>query len=84
MAAAPFFHVKESPCRQSRQAERFRKKERNDMTLKEQFIVSFIENDRWLLLLKGLRISFTVMIGSLLLGIIIGILVAVVRTSYDQ
>ena len=54
------------------------------MTLKEQFIVSFLENDRWLLLLKGLRISFTVMIGSLLLGIIIGILVAVVRTSYDQ
>ena len=54
------------------------------MTLKEQFVVSFLENDRWLLLLNGLRISFTVMIGALLLGIIIGIFVAVIRTSYDQ
>lgn len=54
------------------------------MTLKEQFIISFIENDRWLLLLKGLRISFTVMILALLLGVIIGTLVAVIRTSYDQ
>lgn len=54
------------------------------MTLKEQFIISFIENDRWLLLLKGLRISFTVMILALLLGVVIGTLVAVIRTSYDQ
>ena len=84
MAAAPFFHVKESLYRQGRQAERFRKTERTDMTLKEQFIVSFLDNDRWLLLLNGLRISFTVMIGALLLGIIIGIFVAVIRTSYDQ
>ena len=79
MAAAPFFHVKESPRLRGRKAERFRKKERTDMTLKEQFVVSFLENDRWLLLLNGLRISFTVMIGALLLMLLV---MAVLTVTY--
>lgn len=52
--------------------------------LQDQFHQAFIESDRWMLYLNGLKIAFIVMIGALILGVIIGIMVAVIRTSYDQ
>lgn len=52
--------------------------------LQFQFTQSFIDEDRWALYLNGLKISFIVMLGALALGIILGVLVAVVRTAYDQ
>ena len=48
------------------------------------FYQSFVEGDRWLLYFKGLGTTFQITIAALILGVILGILVAVVRTSHDQ
>ena len=53
-------------------------------SLYDQFQQCFLEADRWRMFLDGLKISFIVLLGALVLGIALGILVAVVRTSYDQ
>ena len=53
-------------------------------SLGSQFYQSFVEADRWKRYLDGLRISFIVTLGSLAIGIVLGILVAVVRTMHDQ
>lgn len=50
----------------------------------DQFQQTFVDQDRWLLFLNGLKISFIVLIGALCLGVIIGVLIAIVRTTYDQ
>ena len=52
--------------------------------LAEQFEMSFITNNRWLLYLKGLGSSLVITLGALALGVVLGILVAVVRTNHDQ
>ena len=44
---------------------------------------TFIYADRWKFFLSGLEITFIVTIGALLLGVIIGLLLAVIRTSHD-
>jgi polar amino acid transport system permease protein len=49
-----------------------------------QFQQSFIEGGRWQRYLDGIRVSFTVTLGALAIGIILGVLVAVVRTLHDQ
>jgi His/Glu/Gln/Arg/opine family amino acid ABC transporter permease subunit len=48
------------------------------------FYQSFVEGDRWLLYLKGLGVTFEITIVALILGVVLGILVAVVRTVHDQ
>ena len=53
-------------------------------SIQSQFQQCFIENDRWLMFLKGLGVSFEVTFGALLLGLIIGTLIAIARTNYDQ
>ena len=46
---------------------------------------TFIENDRWkVFYLSGLKVTFIVTIGSLLLGVIIGLVLAVIRTVNDS
>ena len=52
--------------------------------LQFRFTQSFVDENRWALYLNGLKISFIVMLGALALGIILGVLVAVVRTAYEQ
>ena len=52
--------------------------------LASQFHQSFIEADRWKRYLDGIGISFTVTLGALLIGIVLGILVAIVRTLHDK
>ena len=49
-----------------------------------QFYQCFIEQDRWMRFVNGLGISFLVTLGALALGILLGILVAIVRTLHDQ
>lgn len=49
-----------------------------------KFYQAFIQNDRWLQYLKGAGTTLTVTALALCLGIILGILVAVVRTAHDQ
>ena len=53
-------------------------------TIVQQFTQSFLEADRWKRYLQGLGVSFTVTLGALALGIVLGILVAVIRTVHDQ
>ena len=50
----------------------------------QQFTQSFLEASRWKRYLQGLGVSFTVTLGALALGIVLGILVAVIRTVHDQ
>ncbi len=48
------------------------------------FYQSFLESDRWLLYLKGLGRTLEITLVALIIGVILGILVAVVRTLHDQ
>lgn len=48
------------------------------------FYQSFIEGGRWKLYVQGLGTTLTITVFALILGIILGILVAVVRTTHDQ
>ena len=49
-----------------------------------KFYQAFIENDRWLQYLDGVKTTLTVTALALCMGVIIGILVAIVRTAHDQ
>ncbi len=50
----------------------------------EDFAQSFLVNDRWKQYLIGLGVAGEVTLGALILGVVLGILVAVVRTLNDQ
>ena len=52
--------------------------------VKSEFILNFIDGDRWKLLAEGLKTTFEITIIAVLMGIVIGILVAIVRSSYDK
>lgn len=48
------------------------------------FYRCFIEGDRWLHYVKGLGITLELTIFALLLGFFLGVIIAVVRSAYDQ
>ena len=52
--------------------------------LKEDFINNFITQKRYMYLLKGLGITFEVTFFAALLGIFLGIVVALIRSSHDK
>ena len=52
--------------------------------LKQKIIACFIEEQRYMYIVKGLQTTILVTILALLLGLVIGILVAVIRTAHDQ
>lgn len=49
-----------------------------------KFFQAFIESDRWLQYVKGVGNTLMVTALSLIIGVILGILVAVIRTAHDQ
>lgn len=53
-------------------------------TLLFQLYQTFIYQDRWTWFADGLKITFAVTIGALILGVIIGLLVAIIRTAHDS
>lgn len=53
-------------------------------SLAQQFTQAFIVGDRWKLYLRGLGVSFELTLGALAIGIVLGVLVAIVRTLHDQ
>ncbi len=53
-------------------------------SLKDQFYLNFIKDDKWKYLVDGLKITLLVTFFAVLLGIIIGFLVASVRATYDK
>lgn len=48
------------------------------------FYLNFIEKDRWQYLTDGLKVTLGITLGACLLGIVIGFLVAIVRTTHDS
>ncbi len=48
------------------------------------FYMAFIEGERWKLYLKGLATTLEMTIFALILGVLLGLLVAVIRTAHDQ
>ncbi len=52
--------------------------------LKKDFHKNFIEYDRWLTILEGLWTTIRLTIFALLIGIVLGFLVAFVRCTYDK
>ncbi len=53
-------------------------------SLKRQFYINFIEDDRWRFLTSGLANTLQITLLAVLLGIVIGVVVAIVRSTYDK
>lgn len=53
-------------------------------SLKDEFILNFIDDNRWLRLLKGLGITLEVTFFAVLIGIVLGIIAAAIRSTYDN
>ncbi|MBE6809146.1 MAG: amino acid ABC transporter permease [Ruminococcaceae bacterium] len=52
--------------------------------IESSFIKTFIREDRWLQLLKGLGVTLQITVFAAILGIIIGFIIAAVRSTYDR
>ena len=53
-------------------------------TLPERFYTAFLEGDRWKLYLQGVASTLELTVMALILGILLGLVVAVIRTAHDQ
>lgn len=54
------------------------------MSFSEKFYQNFIEDDRYMYLVKGLGNTVVITFFALLIGIVLGFLVALVRTTHDK
>ena len=54
------------------------------MSLKEQFILNFIKDNRWKYLVNGLQNTLIITLFALLIGVVIGIIIAMIRSTYDK
>ena len=54
------------------------------MNIADRFSTAFIEGDRWKLYLEGLGITLEMTVVALIFGMILGVVVAVIRTAHDQ
>ncbi len=52
--------------------------------LKADFILNFIEDNRWNFLVTGLKNTLIITFFSLILGVVLGVIVAIIRSSYDK
>ena len=52
--------------------------------LKKEFILNFIEDNRWKYIVDGLKITLIVTIFAVLIGVLLGFLIAIVRTTHDK
>ena len=52
--------------------------------LKEDFVINFIDDNRWKWLLDGLKNTLIITFFALLLGLAIGIVIAIVRSTFDK
>lgn len=53
-------------------------------SIKQDFILNFIDGDRYQFLLDGLKNTLEITVIAVLIGIFMGFLVAIVRSSYDK
>lgn len=52
--------------------------------IQHQFVLCFINEDRWKFLLKGLGLTIRVTFIALIIGLLIGVIVSLVRSTYDK
>ncbi len=52
--------------------------------LKTAFYMNFIKDDRWIYLWSGLKITLQIAFFAVLIGILLGFLVAVIRSTHDK
>ena len=52
--------------------------------LKKEFILNFIEDNRWKYIVDGLKTTLIVTIFAVLIGVLLGFLIAIVRTTHDK
>ena len=52
--------------------------------LKKEFILNFIEDNRWKYIVDGLKITLIVTIFAVWIGVLLGFLIAIVRTTHDK
>lgn len=52
--------------------------------LKAEFILNFIEKDRWKLLVQGLKTTLIITLFAVIIGVVLGMVVAIIRSTYDK
>ena len=52
--------------------------------LKERFILNFVTDDRWKYITDGLKVTLEVTFLAVLIGLLLGLFVAIVRSTYDK
>ncbi len=50
----------------------------------ERFTLNFIKEDRWKYIVDGLGVTLTITIFAVIIGIVLGMLVAIVRSTYEK
>lgn len=53
-------------------------------SFQERFYLNFISDDRWKYLVNGLKVTLTITFFALIIGVVLGFLVAIVRSTYDK
>ncbi len=51
---------------------------------KADFILNFVQEDRWKFITTGLKNTLIITFLSLILGVLLGVIVAIIRSSYDK
>ncbi len=54
------------------------------LDLKDEFVMNFITEDRWKYLTDGLLITLEVTLFALIIGVVLGTLVAIIRSTHDK
>ena len=54
------------------------------MTFREHFAFNFLENSRWQFIVTGLKNTIIIALCAVMVGIVLGFLVAVIRSSHDK
>ncbi|MEG0048701.1 MAG: amino acid ABC transporter permease [Clostridia bacterium] len=52
--------------------------------VKVEFILNFVDKDRWRLLWEGLQNTLIIALFACLIGIVIGVIIAIIRTTWDN
>lgn len=53
-------------------------------SFQERFYLNFIADDRWKYLVNCLKVTLTITFFALIIGVVLGFLVAIVRSTYDK
>lgn len=54
------------------------------LTLREQFVLNFIDDNRWRYLVQGLGRTLIIALCAVFIGVLIGVVVSTIRSTYDK